>query len=257
MSNIQFPVFLFGSATRLKMMVKKEATRWLNSREAQGSFPGPVLTSVDPGTVIYLREVSDLNRASSHWRLYFVETLLAEVIEKSDYVNHAGIAIEYEDFVRNYPWGALAVGIGHHFPNSNMVVSKRIRAILAHWNVLASLKFVDQLLQPVDLSVVMTTHFGDVLSMWLHEARETVKGDLERVVDIMEQASEQNILNRIIRRMQELVLVDTRVLRPDRFNDQDWLMENLRKLDGIQLSGLTSGYLPALRRVIYIFDEQP
>jgi hypothetical protein len=253
--KLEFPKLFYGNFSALQRRVKTEAKKWADQYRSNNTFPNPVTTDIPAGTVVWLRNASDLRREIPHWRLYFGRLLAAAINEALDWQNHEEVKADFEAFTLQFSWGALDAAVEHVVPNSIANVSRRINAVLLNWESLDSLRYIDRELQPVDLTQVMSNHFTDLLDMWLEQRSGDVWSDLRSAVDVMPKNSPDKILDRVSATLLKYAQIDQRIRNPNHLRDPDWLKERILKLDPSTYNTLTTGYVPDLLRILYILDD--
>ncbi len=210
-----FPAFLYGDNATCRRLWRAEAKKWGTRFEAHGDFPEPKLIPVQPGSVIWTNDgaaemlmLGDHERRKKpHWHFYHLKLLDAEASPGGP--ARALFDAAYEDFVRRYPWGALALIIDRRTNTTVDLVARRLEAVLSFWEQLDTLRYIDLHLKKLDLAALITFYTHEFVLAWADAPiGRPVKEVLRETMERMRNASEDEIQKRMMRRLHEVIDTD-------------------------------------------------
>lgn len=215
-----FPAFLYGPHGECRRKMKAEAKKWTKRYAKDGTFPEPTMIPVPPGSLMYCSafEVGSMRFGASaqepHWFFYLVDNMRMEVDTESPAAFKV-FELRYEEFVCRYPWGALSVTLRRR-NNSRTQVTQRLEAILSFWEQLDTLRYY-QWRREYDLSNLMLYFNEGTLRMWVDVLRGSANDVLRTAIERMRNASEDEIRERILRRLHEVADAEPEL------KHRDWL----------------------------------
>jgi hypothetical protein len=238
--QLAFPAFLFGTAAACRAKGRGKAKKWTEHYQKHGCFPEPTMAPVKPGTIIFVRDGSDFQYRDPQWRLYGLSFLRWNI--GYSYEARAKVEADFEAFACKYPWGALAVALGHTLYNTIDAVSKRIEAVLSFWEQLDTLRYFDIKLKPVTLAEMLAwPHFPGPVAMWVDQPSGDIRVDLRTAIDKMRKASDTEIRDRLMPRLRETVETYPEFEHRERLREQGVLEDALSKLEPCWYDDLTAG----------------
>ena len=257
--SLKFADFLHGGYRVLGMQIEKLGREWAGQWKDSGRFPTPTSSAVPPGEVIIAVEAADFDRLDpgiEHWRLYFVQKLASAVTDNLDASAWDDARAAFEAHTLQYPWGALAGALDHASPNTLDAVERRLGGVLSFWDQLATVRYLDNKRQLLDLDALIRQHCSDFVSLWLPMSTGRVKDDVSAALKTARSASSEAVNAAVAGRLAHLAATSDRVKNRTRLGDQREIGRLLASLDVADRRELETGYGPALRRQLYIWDER-
>jgi hypothetical protein len=136
---MQFPAFLFGDEQSVVDAAEPAGIAWAESYQRTWTFAPAVesMRTIQPGELIVVHD-GTLDPFTPRWRLFgasFAITAGKGALPEADREAFATAASAT-------PWGALAQCIRLKPPNTVSVFAARVRALLAAWSELATLRYI-------------------------------------------------------------------------------------------------------------------
>lgn len=254
--ELVFAKFLFGSFAAVKRKVGSEADRWTRQYREHKTFPVPAEALVAPGSLVMTSDISDFQRESDRWRVYFTRALGSAIHKALKWRDHERVAADFEDATTRFSWGALDAAVGHLFPNSLPVVSRRLKAVLGFWEPLDTLQYIGRDAQlPLSLAELLRSHYEPLIEAWLGRPASDVRSDLGEVVARMESASAEDVRDKVTEALLDLAQTDTRIKNREALRSRARTAAMLETLEPREYDNLTGLYVPALNQILYGFDE--
>ncbi len=239
-NELLFPAFMYGDKTTCRRKMKAEAKKWAKCYAEGRNFPEPKLIPISPGSVVFMDEntsnwvgggysttalnavlVSANPKAEGlniQWRAYLMRDLLYEAesiprLGQEDCISFRRAVVPL--FCRS-TWGAIsATMIG--VLNSIEFTVPRIEGILQGWEVLDTLKYIDFDERPISFIKYMNDNFHGNVAMWVDQPTGELRTDLATAIAQMRKASDDEIYQRLLKRLREYVDI-----RND-FKHPEWL----------------------------------
>jgi hypothetical protein len=252
-----FAQFLNGSFATVQRKTKQTALKWAAQYRKDRTFPKFAEARVEQGSTIPTNELSDLARTSTLWRVYFVRALGSGIMQALQWQDYERVASVFEEWVRQFSWGALDLALGHVAPNSLHNVAGRLEAMVGFWLQLDMLRYLDRdATRPLTLGEIIEVHYNLLIDQWLPGAKADSPETILKAVDAMRRASPADVDTRVKNLIIRLAETDQRIKNRDAFSDavrfsalwSEALTEKERE-------DLTGFHIGALRRALYILDE--
>ncbi len=235
--------------------MRSEAARWAASYETEGRFPEPALRPVPPGTSVFTHGGPDLVLEAPRWRLYSVRDVVSAVRIALERHDRARVAADVEEAIAVHGWGALDLLAGHIAPTTIPVVSRRVETLLAAWDALDTVGYVDVDTTPLPLVGLAELHLGGIVEMWTPQRGNDLRADLEAAVAAMRAASADEVRRRVLASLAATAAREPRLQRPERFADAGWLERAVATLLPEQYDAMTAGDRTLVLRACFILDE--
>ncbi|MBK9266113.1 MAG: hypothetical protein IPM54_40795 [Polyangiaceae bacterium] len=241
-ASLLFPAFIYGDRTTCRRRMKAEAKKWAKCYVEGRDFPEPKLIPIPPGSVVFTEESSahfiadgfsyssDLStvwvdddakqeRRHVQWRVYMLCKLRFDTSEA------AGVPFEerftfrrdYLSFVCRYPWGALSTATERCLFNSIELTLPRIEGVLRFWDALDTLKCIDVFPHPISFTELMVFYLEGHVGMWVDHPTWNIRLDLRTAMERMGAASEDQIWDRLVKRLRDCVDIEKDL------QHRDWL----------------------------------
>jgi hypothetical protein len=254
---VQFPAFLFGDEQSVVDAAEASGIAWAETFRRTRTFVPQPLRTIAPNELVIVHD-GTLDPFTPRWRLFGAAFALVAGELALDAADREAFAAA----ARATPWGALAACIRHRPPNTVAVITTRVRALLAAWPELATLRFVGaakrmpsviQFPEPepasIGLDALVNQLFAGPLTMWgpqLGAARLR----LEHAVEAMARASLDEARDKLVARMATLARENRRT-KGTRAEDVSRIASALGALSADELGALVPGITPDLLTVLY------
>ncbi|HRI68491.1 MAG TPA: hypothetical protein PK156_29885 [Polyangium sp.] len=227
-----FPAFMYGDRTTCRRKMKAEAKKWAKCYVQGREFPEPKLIAVPPGTVVFTGEhmahmvaqgysfsfspqvnivtiAANPRQEGRHiqWRPYLLKDLQHETewVPKLDNAECFAFRSVFVPFVCRSAWGAIGAAVIPCLLNSIELTVPRIEGVLRFWEALDTLKYIDSDEHPMSLSDLINYYFCGQIAMWADQPTGNIRTDLQTAIDLMRNASADEIHARLIKRLRDYV----------------------------------------------------
>lgn len=277
-SALLFPAFLLGDSPTCQRKIKAEAKKWAKRYADKGQLPEPALLPVPPGTILFgttsavrlkrLDNDPEWDKMTSRqgpyqpqWHFYFLPSFWIDIsnVLNLNYEDTARFKETFEAFACRYPWGALAVAVKHQIPNTIPMVVRRVAALLSFWDQLDTVRYVNHTCLPVSLAEWIAFEFQGEIATWVDLPTGNPRTDLQTAIDQMRQASEEEIRDRLMRRLHALIDTEPKLKHREWLKTPGLLERELalRATSGREwVDDLTTGNWGCLRGFLICLDRE-
>jgi hypothetical protein len=252
-----FAEFLHGPFRAVEAAMKQHAKKWATQYKKSASFPPCHEIAATAGTIVLTHDISDLNRNTPNWRVYFVRALGSEIAQTLQWQDYKNVASAFEAHMLGTAWGALDYAVSHVAPNALENVTRRLEALAQFWRPLESLLYIDRVWnEPVSLQDLITHHYAILFAQWNPSGKCAGPDDLRKAVATMRRATKEDVDTSAKMALLQLAQGDDRVRNRATLLARDRLetlwSEALTDEERSDVGGLHPG---ALRRALYVLDK--